>query len=196
MELKKQIYDPYNQIFPKDQKNTTALRTNHSNGNAWVIPKLTSTPKASTKNITQTTLTGETPQKLKLKNFQNFNSWLQDFHAKHSALQENGKDLTIQEEHSFLKSQGFSRTKDPDIFYSKTWQVYYLMTMEKLSRQSLGFLPTWGMVLNGRCLTARTSGFPKTGKGCSLSDILEDSVEEKYFLSLEATEKILGSLRE
>jgi hypothetical protein len=44
-------------------------------------------------------------------------------------------------------------------------------------------LLNWGMVSNGKCLTARISASPRTGNGCSLSDILEESVEEKYFLS-------------
>jgi hypothetical protein len=46
--------------------------------------------------------------------------------------------------------------------------------LAKLSRQYLGFSPTWGISLNGRYLTAKTSEFPKTESGSSLSDILED----------------------
>ena len=118
-------------------------------------------------------------------------SWLGDFLAKHSAWQDSGKDLTIQEEHSFLISQGFSITKDPEIFCLKMLKVYYLMTAEKLSRQCLGFSPTWGMSLNGRYLTAKISESPRIGKECTLSDILEEEVEDKYFLSHEMTEKLL-----
>ena len=40
-----------------------------------------------------------------------------------------------------------------------------------------------GMTVNGKCLTARISESRRTGKGCSLSDILEDSPDQKYFLS-------------
>jgi DNA (cytosine-5)-methyltransferase 1 len=30
------VYDPYNQTYPIDQRNATTLRTNHTNGNAWI----------------------------------------------------------------------------------------------------------------------------------------------------------------
>lgn len=48
-----------------------------------------------------------------------------------------------------------------------------------------------GTLSNGKCLTAKISAFPKTGSACSLSDILEPSVDEKYFLSKEQTARIL-----
>jgi hypothetical protein len=41
----------------------------------------------------------------------------------------------------------------------------------------------WGMTVNGKCLTARISESHRTGKECSLSDILEEQVDQKYFLS-------------
>lgn len=48
-----------------------------------------------------------------------------------------------------------------------------------------------GMIQNGKCSTLKTSEYHKTEKGCSLSDILEDEVPQKYFLSKEQTEKIV-----
>lgn len=51
-----------------------------------------------------------------------------------------------------------------------------------------------GILSNGTLSTAKTTAFPKTGKGCSLSDILETSVDEKYFLSNEQTARILANL--
>ena len=131
--------------------------------------------------------------KLIPENSPTLTSWLGDFLARHSALRESVEDLTIQEEHSFLTSQGFVQKKDPDIWYLKTLKVCYLMTKEKLSRQSLGFSPVWGIELNGRYLTARISEFPRIGKECSLSDILETGVPEKYFLSPAQTQKVLSS---
>ena len=41
----------------------------------------------------------------------------------------------------------------------------------------------WGMVWNGKCLTAKISESPNPEKGCTLSDILMKDAEEKYFLS-------------
>ena len=95
---------------------------------------------------------------------------------------------------SFLKSLGLSETKDPDIFSLKMLKGYLVMTKEKLSRQYLGFSPTWGIELNGKYLTAKTSEFPKTENASTLSDILEENVAEKYFLSREVANKLLVSL--
>lgn len=47
------------------------------------------------------------------------------------------------------------------------------------------------MMQNGKCSTLRTSGFHKTEKGASLSDILEVEAPQKYFLSKEQAEKIV-----
>jgi hypothetical protein len=41
----------------------------------------------------------------------------------------------------------------------------------------------WGMTANGKCLTAKISESHRIGKECSLSDILEEQVDQKYFLS-------------
>lgn len=48
-----------------------------------------------------------------------------------------------------------------------------------------------GMMQNGRFSTLKTSECRKTGSGCSLLDILEDEVDQKYFLSKEQMEKIV-----
>lgn len=47
-----------------------------------------------------------------------------------------------------------------------------------------------GTILNGRILTQNGSCH-KTGSAYTISDILEDSVEQKYFLSREQMEKIV-----
>ena len=135
----------------------------------------------------------EMQQRLIPEPSQTLTSWLEDFLAKHSAWLDSDEDLTIQEEHSFLISQGFSTTKDPEIFCLKMLKVYYLMTAAKLSRQCLGFSPTWGMSLNGRYLTAKISESPRIGKECSLSDILEEEVDDKYFLSDEMAQKLMSN---
>ena len=137
------------------------------------------------------TKTSEMQQKSKPKTCQTLTSWLEDFLVKLSALLESEKDLMTQEEHSFLKSQGFSKTKDPDIFYLKTYEVYYLTTKEKLSRQYLRFSPTWGISLNGKYITAKITTSHKGERECLLKDILEENVPEKYYLSEETMRKIL-----
>lgn len=47
------------------------------------------------------------------------------------------------------------------------------------------------MMLNGKCSTPKIMECHKIGKGVSLSDILEEEVPQKYFLSKEQTEKIV-----
>lgn len=51
-----------------------------------------------------------------------------------------------------------------------------------------------GMTLNGSVSTVRTSASPSTESGCTLLDILEESVDEKYFLSAEQTQRLLKKL--
>ena len=97
---------------------------------------------------------------------------LEDFLASLSQLLENEKDLTIPEEHSFLISHGFLPTKNQSIWYSKMLKVYYLMTRDVLSRQSLGFLPTLGITCRGRSLIVKPSAFHKTVKESSLSALI------------------------
>ena len=45
-----------------------------------------------------------------------------------------------------------------------------------------------------RCLIQKTSESPKTGSVCSLSQILEAEVDEKYYLSAEKTQQLLTNL--
>ena len=52
-------------------------------------------------------------------------------------------------------------------------------------------LMNWGMMSNGKYLTAKISACRKTENACILSDILEEKVDEKYFLSKERCEKFI-----
>ena len=115
-----------------------------------------------------------------------------DFLAKVSLLLEKEGDLTTPEELSFLKSLGFSRKSNQDCVYWKTSKDCYLMTREELSKSSSPRLMSWGMTSNGKCVTQRISASPKTGSASSLSDILEEHPDPKYFLSLDMTKKILN----
>ena len=111
--------------------------------------------------------------------------------ARLSVLREKGLGSTTPEALSSMRSLGLQRTNDPDIYYLRMSKAYLVIKREKLSRQCLGFLPTLGIELNGWYLIPRTSGFRKTGRGSSLSDILETDPGEKYFLSEKATKKTL-----
>lgn len=53
----------------------------------------------------------------------------------------------------------------------------------------IGYAIAGGII--GLFIAAHWLGFPKTGKGCSLLDILEKQVPKKYFLSGEQLQKIV-----
>lgn len=63
------------------------------------------------------------------------------------------------------------------------------------SEQSSVQWQNWGILWNGKCVTAKILECHSTGKGCSLSDILEEEVAEKYFLSDKAVQRLM-SLRD
>lgn len=131
-----------------------------------------------------------------LENEQIFNLSLEDFLAKASALLESVRDLpTLLAARSFMKSSGSHLFSDLEIYFLKTSRDYLTTTKGKHSRSSSERWMKWGMTLNGKCITARPT-FPKTESVSSLSDILEDQVPEKYFLSDEKTQKLLMSLGE
>ncbi len=51
-----------------------------------------------------------------------------------------------------------------------------------------------GMTVAGRCLIPKISESRRTGSGCSLSEILEPEVPEKYYLSTQKTAELLSKL--
>ncbi len=55
-------------------------------------------------------------------------------------------------------------------------------------------LMSWGMISNGVCITARISESRNSEGGCTLSQVLEAEVPERYFLSPAAMRKILNKL--
>jgi len=152
-----------------------------------VSVRSTPTPSASTANTSRGIPTMETQQLSMFQPSPTSTCSLVVFRVKLSALLEKEEGLMTCEVHSFLKSHGFCEKRSRGVFYSKTLRVYFLTTRELLSRQSLGFSPTWGIeIYSGRYLTASTSGFPRTGSACSLQDILDSEVDGKYFLSEKA----------
>ncbi len=115
--------------------------------------------------------------------FPNMTCSAPDSPARRLVSLENAEDLTTQEALSFLKSHESVVPKRQGIFYLKTSKAYLVTQKDALTRQSLGFSPTLGMFYNGKFLILKTSESPRIGKECSLSDILEEQVDQKYFLS-------------
>ena len=161
-----------------------------------VIPKSTNTQSQSTNDTSKDTKIMATQLKSEQQTFLTSTCYAEAFHASLFLSLENEGVLTIPEAHSSLKSQGLSGKNNHAYVCLRTSKAYYLTTEEKLSLPSSQRLMNWGMTVNGKCLTARISESPKTENGCSLSDILEEQVDQKYFLSLEQTRKLLNSLSE
>lgn len=114
-----------------------------------------------------------------------------DFPVSPSQSQEQEKDLTIQEERCFLKLQELLPLKNLSISSSKMFPVCLTTTKAGHLKQSFVHWTNWGMMCAGRYLTAKISEYPNHEIECSLSDIIEDNVPAKYYLSRKQAEKLL-----
>ena len=116
--------------------------------------------------------------------------FVQDSLVKLSRLQENEWVLKTQEVLSFLRLLGL-RGKTSHLIYSlRTLKGYSVTTKGEHLPLSSTRLMKWGMMQNGNCLTANIS-FHRTGNVSSLSDILEENVPDKYFLSETSVSKMI-----
>jgi len=117
------------------------------------------------------------------------------FHAKASALPESGSDLqTIQEELFSLRLPESLKRNGLHIFSWKMSPACFRMTQAGRLLLSSPRLLSWGMILNGVCITAQISESRSSAGGCTLSQVLEDKVPDGYFLSPAAMRKILNNL--
>lgn len=107
----------------------------------------------------------------------------EDFLASHSVLPAKGKDLKTLGVHCSSRLLESQEPKRLRIYSLKMLRDCYPTTTEELSRQLSARLMNWGMTLYGWCLTAETLEFLRVGRECSLSEILEDFPDQKYFLS-------------
>lgn len=135
-----------------------------------------------------------TSQRYQMSLFEESDVWtlsVEDFHARLSQLRELEEVLKIQEELSSLKSQGSLLFSDLNFFFLKTSKGSSTTTKETPLKQSSERLMNWGMMWNGKCLTAKILESHKIGSECSLSDILEDNVPETFFLSAEKVSQLV-----
>lgn len=117
-----------------------------------------------------------------------------DFRAKLFLLLENVKDSeTLLEVLYFLKSSASHLCSDPSIYSWKMLQDFLAMKKEEPSQLSSIQWQNWGTMQSGKCIIQARMSL-KTVSESSLSDILEEQVDEKYFLSAEKTETLLKSL--
>jgi len=122
-------------------------------------------------------------------------SFVEDSRVKLSVLLEKGQGSMTQEELYFLKSHGFydiseSLGNQSHTLFSRMLKAYLATTMDEHLLQYTEFLPTLIIPLSANYLIL--AGFsPKIESGYTLSDILEEEVDQKYFLSKKATAKII-----
>ena len=137
-------------------------------------------------------------EQLSLMMFQPPTSGASAFRAKTSASQASKKACKkVSEADCFTKLcdclPDAGKKIDPDGYSLKMLKIYLALETDLISR---GCCVKWGgtgILSNGTLSTAKTTVFPKTGSACSLSDILETSVDEKYFLSDQQTARILAN---
>nr|DAR68756.1 MAG TPA: hypothetical protein [Caudoviricetes sp.] len=119
-------------------------------------------------------------------------SSVEDFRARLSQLQETDEVLKIHEELCSLKLLGSHLFSDLNI-YSLRMSKDSSITIEEIPlRSSSQRWMNWGTMWNGKCLTAKILESPKIESVCSLSDILEENVPEKFFLSDQATKRLIA----
>ena len=124
--------------------------------------------------------------------FRNLISFARDFPVSRSQSQENEVVSKIQEELSSSRLPECLKQSNLHIFCLRMFPDCLTITKGRPSKQSSARWMNWGMVSNGRCLTARISLSPKPERECMLSDIVMNDVPDKYYLSQSATLKLLG----
>jgi len=119
-------------------------------------------------------------------------SSLEDSLARLFQLQENeqGSPWMTPAGHSLLKCLDSLATKGYRTYSLRMSKDSSITTEEEPSKSSLKSWMAWGMTVNGNCLTAKISASRNTENGYSLSEILEENPDPKYFLSDEQVTEI------
>ena len=155
-----------------------------------VSPKSTNTPLESINPNSHIINPMEISQKSTLQLFPTLTVSFEDFLARLFQSLENEEALKIPEERSSLSLREYCEQNNLDYSSLRMLKDCSVTTTEKLSAPSSPRLMSWGMTVNGKCLTARITECHRTGRECSLSDILAEQPDEKYFLSELATKNI------
>jgi len=165
---------------------TTIKSVGTSHSGAFVMITETTMPQPS-----QTELI---PKPLKEKS----TSLLSDFHAKIYQLLESGKAYQVVEAVYSLKRRGLLGSADPIFLSLKTSKGFYQATTEKTLKSFCEKLPTLGFMSANGNLSILLGYYPKIESGYTLSGILQEAseVDEKYFLSQLAEEKVLSRIKE
>jgi len=118
---------------------------------------------------------------------------LEDFRVQLSQLQEEEQGSTpkIHEVLSSLRSAESSVVKESHMYSLKMSKDFSTTTVGEPLQLSSQVWMNWGMTASGSVLTARISESHRTGSEYSLSDILEEDPDPKYFLSESALQRML-----
>ena len=106
-----------------------------------------------------------------------------------------GEVSTTREALYFLRLLGLHRRNDHAYYSSKTSKAYSLTTQGELLPQSSLRWHNLGMMQSGNCLTVKITAYPSTARECTLSDILEVGVHDRYYLSRATAQRILESAK-
>ena len=188
------VWDGYNKKFRKDEV-FGSIKTcqGATTGNVVVSQKSTSMQSQPTKNISQPIRTMETQETLIPKNSQTSICSVEASHVSLFPLLENVRVSKILEALYSMKFLESHKQSDQDFCFSRMSKDSSQQTMEGVSLQSSHHWMNWGMMSNGRFLTVKTLESHKIGKEYSLSDILEEKVADKYFLSKAAIKRLTNN---
>ena len=141
-------------------------------------------------------LTDDRPDAVQPAKCRTSNCFAADFLVNLGQRQEIDLASLTPEELSSLRLPDWLKPESLRICCLKMFPAFYSMTRDRRLRPSSPRFMSWGMVSNGMCATAQTTGLLNRGKGCSLSDILIPDAPARYFLSPEMTARLLYSSSE
>ena len=125
-------------------------------------------------------------------NFQESTESLSEVHVKILALAETVPALTDNVQVLLPKQYGLSTNADHVFLSGKMLKECSAQTVARIFGQSYNRLPTLGVIdLNGNC-SIQGGLYPKIANACTLSDILETEVDDKYFLSDKTIKRLMG----
>ena len=92
----------------------------------------------------------------------------------------------------FFEVMRLAKERQPQILFAENVRGLLNHDGGVHSEQSSIQWQNWGILWNGKCLTANILEYHNTEKGCSLSDILEQEVDSKYFLSEQTVQRLMA----
>lgn len=138
--------------------------------------------------------TQEMFEQLTLPIFQELTAGLSEHHAKTFQSQAGEQGLTEKEAalyEKFLESWKSSKKKiNPHGLSTKTLRECFLATEDLTSYQSSLKWTDSGTISSGK-ISTQDGSFRKTGSAYTLLDVIEEEVDDKYFLSREMAGKIV-----